>query len=32
MRWTDMCEAGGADSIWQTDRIVGRQPFIDLNR
>jgi len=27
-----MCEAGGADSIWQTDRIVGRQPFIDLNR
>ena len=26
-RWIDMCEAGGVDSIWQTDRIVGRQPF-----
>ncbi len=27
-RWIDMCEAGGVDSIWQTDRIVGRQPFL----
>ena len=25
-RWIDMCEAGGVDSIWQTDRIVGHQP------
>jgi probable F420-dependent oxidoreductase len=24
-----MCEAGGVDSIWQTDRIVGRQPFLE---
>jgi alkanesulfonate monooxygenase SsuD/methylene tetrahydromethanopterin reductase-like flavin-dependent oxidoreductase (luciferase family) len=28
-RWVDMCEAGGVDSIWQTDRIVGRQPFLE---
>src|SRR5229473_2813159 len=27
-RWIDMCEAGGVDSIWQTDRIVSRQPFL----
>jgi probable F420-dependent oxidoreductase len=24
-----MCEAGGVDSIWQTDRIVSRQPFLE---
>ena len=23
-RWIDLCEAGGVDSIWQTDRIVSR--------
>jgi probable F420-dependent oxidoreductase len=28
-RWVDMCEACGVDSIWQTDRIVGRQPFLE---
>src|SRR6478672_9108789 len=28
-RWIDICEAGGVDSIWQTDRIVGRQPFLE---
>ena len=28
-RWIDMCEAGGIDSIWQTDRIVSRQPFLE---
>src|SRR5260370_11724257 len=27
--WIDMCEAGGVDSIWQTDRIVSRQPFLE---
>ncbi|HZR74363.1 LLM class flavin-dependent oxidoreductase [Bradyrhizobium sp.] len=27
-RWIDMCEAGGVDSIWPTDRIVSRQPFL----
>ena len=24
-----MCEAGGVDSIWQTDRIVSRQPVLE---
>jgi hypothetical protein len=24
-----MCEAGGVDSIGQTDRIVSRQPFLE---
>jgi probable F420-dependent oxidoreductase len=28
-RWIDMCEAGGVDSIWQTDRIVSRQPYLE---
>lgn len=28
-RWIDMCEAGGVDSIWQTDRIVAQQPFLE---
>jgi probable F420-dependent oxidoreductase len=28
-RWIALCEAGGVDSIWQTDRIVGRQPFLE---
>src|SRR6202521_1303672 len=27
--WIDMCGAGGVDWIWQTDRIVGRQPFLE---
>ena len=28
-RWVDLCEAGGIDSIWQTDRLVGPQPFLE---
>ena len=28
-RWVDLCEAGGVDSLWQTDRIVGREPFLE---
>ena len=28
-RWIDMCEEGHVDSIWQTDRLVGRQPFLE---
>ena len=28
-RWVDMCEAGGVDSIWQTDRMVSRQPILE---
>ena len=28
-RWVQICEAGGIDSIWQTDRLVSRQPFLE---
>jgi alkanesulfonate monooxygenase SsuD/methylene tetrahydromethanopterin reductase-like flavin-dependent oxidoreductase (luciferase family) len=28
-RWVDLCEAGGIDSIWQTDRLVNPQPFLE---
>ncbi len=28
-RWVDLCEAGGVDSIWQTDRIVSAQPMLE---
>ncbi|HTV88352.1 MAG TPA: LLM class flavin-dependent oxidoreductase [Stellaceae bacterium] len=28
-RWVDLCEAGGVDSIWQTDRLVSPAPFLE---
>jgi probable F420-dependent oxidoreductase len=28
-RWVDLCEQGGIDSLWQTDRIVGRSPILE---
>jgi probable F420-dependent oxidoreductase len=28
-RWVDLCEQGGLDSIWQTDRIVSRTPILE---
>jgi probable F420-dependent oxidoreductase len=28
-RWVDLCEAGGLDSLWQTDRLVSRQPVLE---
>ncbi len=29
-RWVDLCEASGAvDSLWQTDRLVGRAPTLE---
>ncbi|HST76332.1 MAG TPA: TIGR03619 family F420-dependent LLM class oxidoreductase [Acetobacteraceae bacterium] len=28
-RWVDLCEQGGADSIWQTDRIVSGAPMLE---
>src|SRR5262252_7026035 len=28
-RWVDLCEQGGVDSIWQTDRLVSPQPFLE---
>ena len=28
-RWVDLCETGGVDSIWQSDRLSGRDPNLD---
>ena len=28
-RWIDLCESGGVDSIWQTDRMVSREPVLE---
>lgn len=28
-RWVDVCERGGIDSIWQSDRIVSRVPILE---
>ena len=28
-RWVDLCEAGGVDSIWQTDRLVSKTPILE---
>lgn len=28
-RWVALCEDGGVDSIWQTDRLVSRQPILE---
>lgn len=28
-RWVDMAEAGGVDSMWQTDRLVSQQPILE---
>ena len=28
-RWIDLCEAGGVDSMWQTDRLVGPHPMLE---
>jgi len=28
-RWVDLCEAGGVDSLWQTDRLVSRHPILE---
>lgn len=27
--WVDLCEAGGIDSIWQTDRLISKQPILE---
>ncbi|MFW6094268.1 MAG: LLM class flavin-dependent oxidoreductase [Pseudomonadota bacterium] len=27
--WVDLCEAGGVDSLWQSDRIIGAEPFLE---
>jgi probable F420-dependent oxidoreductase len=28
-RWVDLCEAGGVDSIWQSDRLIGTAPTLE---
>jgi len=28
-RWVDMCETGGVDSLWQTDRLLSREPMLE---
>ncbi len=28
-RWVDMVDEGGVDSLWQTDRIVSREPILE---
>jgi probable F420-dependent oxidoreductase len=27
--WVDMCEAGSVDSLWQTDRLLSREPMLE---
>ena len=28
-RWVDVCEQGGVDSIWQSDRLVSQAPMLE---
>ena len=28
-RWIDLCEERGVDSIWQTDRLISKQPILE---
>jgi probable F420-dependent oxidoreductase len=28
-RWVDLCDRGGVDSIWQSDRIISTEPFLE---
>lgn len=28
-RWVDACEQGGVDSLWQTDRLLSREPILE---
>lgn len=27
--WVDLCEESGIDSIWQTDRVISTEPFLE---
>lgn len=27
--WVDLCEAGGVGTLWQSDRLVGREPNLE---
>src|SRR5476651_2033954 len=28
-KWVDLCESGGVHSIWQSDRVVSREPVLE---
>lgn len=28
-QWVDLCEQGGVDSLWQTDRLISSQPILE---
>ena len=28
-RWVDLCEQGGVDSVWQSNRMVSRTPILE---
>lgn len=28
-RWVEMCEEGGVDSLWQNDRLISGEPFLE---
>lgn len=28
-RWVELCDKGGIDSIWQSDRIIGAEPTLE---
>jgi probable F420-dependent oxidoreductase len=28
-RWVDFCEESGVDSIWQTDRLISAEPYLE---
>ncbi|MCZ6708733.1 MAG: LLM class flavin-dependent oxidoreductase [Gammaproteobacteria bacterium] len=28
-RWVDICDSGGVDSIWQSDRIISKDPQLE---
>jgi len=28
-RWVDLCESGGVDSLWQSDRIISTEPHLE---
>ena len=28
-RWVEQCEAGNVDSIWQTDRLISKEPMLE---
>ena len=28
-RWVKRCDEAGVDSLWQTDRLVSKEPFLE---